>query len=152
VSANTKSRIYTLVQSTLFVLFALVYFLDPGPRVLGADAVVVVVGDGLCLVGVVLLVVALQTIGKSLQIAPAPRAEAKLVTHGVYRVLRHPIYTAIVLILVGLLLRGSTWGGIALGAAAIAFLLLKARYEEKLLAAHYPEYDAYRRSTRGVLF
>lgn len=148
---SPRSQVYGVVQTALFALFAAVYFLDPSPRTVGGDPVVTVVGDALSLVGVLLLVVALQTIGKSVQIAPAPREDARLVTHGIYRILRHPIYTAIMLVLIGLVLRGATAAGDALAALSIVFLLVKARYEETLLSARYPEYDAYRKQTRGVL-
>ena len=146
------SRVYGVMQSGLFVLFAAVYFLDPSPRTVGGEALVAVAGDVLCLAGVVLLFVALRTIGKSIQIDPAPRADARLVTHGVYRRFRHPIYTAIVLILAGLVARGATPAAAAIAAAITLFLLLKARYEEKLLGARYPEYEVYKTATRGVLF
>jgi protein-S-isoprenylcysteine O-methyltransferase Ste14 len=149
---NTKSRVYGVMQSGLFVAFAALYFLDPSPRTIGGEAVLTVAGDVLCLAGVVLLFVALRTIGKSIQIDPAPRADATLVTHGVYGKRRHPIYTAIVLILVGLVARGATPAATALAAVTIGFLLVKARYEERLLSARYPEYEAYKQSTRGVLF
>ncbi|MEP7027178.1 MAG: isoprenylcysteine carboxylmethyltransferase family protein [Candidatus Eisenbacteria bacterium] len=148
----SRSAAYGTIQTALFAGFAAVHFLDPGPRTVGGDPVGTVLGDVLSLAGVALLFVALQTIGKSIQIAPAPRRDAVLVTHGVYRVLRHPIYTAIVLILVGLVMRGATAPATGLAAAAIAFLLVKARYEERLLGAHYPEYEEYRRRTWGVLF
>jgi protein-S-isoprenylcysteine O-methyltransferase Ste14 len=100
----------------------------------------------------VLLFVALRTIGKSIQIDPAPKVDAALVTHGVYRRLRHPIYTAIVVILIGLVARGATPAAAVLAAVTIGFLFVKAGYEEKLLGARYPEYEAYKKATRGVLF
>ncbi len=39
-----------------------------------------------------------------IQIAPEPRADGQLVTRGVYSRLRHPIYTAIVILVIGLFL------------------------------------------------
>lgn len=149
---SSRSGLYGTAQTALFAVFAAVYLLDPSPRSVGGDPILTVAGDGLSLVGVVLLVVALQTIGKSIQVAPAPRENVTLVTHGVYRVLRHPIYTAIVLVLAGLVLRGATIAATVLAALSVVFLLVKARYEETLLGAHYPEYGAYRKRTRGVLF
>jgi len=56
-----------------------------------------------------------------------------------------------VLFLVGLVVRGRTPAAAALAAVAIGFLLIKARYEEALLSARYPEYEAYKKATRGVL-
>ena len=147
-----KSRVYGIAQSTLFVLFALVVWFDTAPRTIGGGPILTVAGDLLCLLGVVLLFVALQTIGKSIQIAPAPRADAELVTRGVYGRLRHPIYTGIVLVVVGFVLRGITPIGALLAFGIVVFLVFKARYEETLLSARYPQYAEYRRRTRGVLY
>jgi protein-S-isoprenylcysteine O-methyltransferase Ste14 len=94
---------------------------------------------------------ALASIRGAVQIAPEPRADAQLVTSGIYRRLRHPIYSAILLLVVGLFLRKPT---VAVGAAAalvIAFLLMKVRVEEKLLLARYPEYADYKRRTWGLM-
>ena len=147
-----KSRVYGIAQSLLFALFALVVWFDPAPRTILGEPVLVVAGDLLCLVGVILLFVALQTLGRAVQIAPAPRVEAELVTRGVYGRLRHPIYTAIVLIVVGFVLRGITPAGAVIALVIVVFLMIKARYEETLLAARYPQYAEYRRRTRGVLY
>ena len=149
---DSRSRRYGAAQSILFVVFAAAVLLDPGSRTIGGDPVLRVVGDLVCLIGVGLLFLAINTLGRSVQIAPAPRAARALVTHGVYRWLRHPIYTAIVLVVAGLVLRGVTPWGAILGAVIVVFLLIKARYEETLLSARYPEYEEYRRRTRGVLY
>ena len=73
-------------------------------------------------------------------------------TRGIYGRLRHPIYTAIVLVVVGFVLRGITPIGALLAFAIVVFLVFKARYEETLLSARYPQYAEYRRRTRGVLY
>lgn len=148
----SRSQVYGSVQSILLALFAAVVLFDPSPRTIFGDPVLRVVGDLVCLFGVVLLFVALNTLGRFVQIAPAPKPNAELVTRGVYGRMRHPIYTAIVLVVAGLVLRGVTVAGAVLGAVVVVFLLLKARYEETLLVAHYPEYEEYRKKTRGVLY
>jgi protein-S-isoprenylcysteine O-methyltransferase Ste14 len=86
-----------------------------------------------------------------MQVSPEPKADGHLVTRGVYRWLRHPMYTGITLLVIGLALRTPTlWVAVA-GVALIALLLVKARFEERLLAARYPDYPAYRSRTWGVL-
>jgi protein-S-isoprenylcysteine O-methyltransferase Ste14 len=86
-----------------------------------------------------------------IQIAPEPKAGAHLVTTGIYRWPRHPIYTAIVLIVIGLVLRKpGLWLAIA-AAVVIAFLFVKTRFEERLLATHYPQYPEYRKRSWGLI-
>jgi protein-S-isoprenylcysteine O-methyltransferase Ste14 len=69
------------------------------------------------------------------------------VTRGVYARLRHPIYTGIAVVIFGFVLRGITRAGLIVGVVALVYLWFKSRYEEKLLAARYPEYEAYRKTT-----
>ena len=140
------SRALGWIQSALLVAFALVVLLDPSPRLFGGP-VVRLVGDVLALAGVALILVAIRTLGKAVQVSAAPREGAGLVTHGVYARLRHPIYVGIAIVLVGFVLRGITVGGLAVGALALGFLAAKARYEETLLARRYPAYDEYRKGT-----
>jgi protein-S-isoprenylcysteine O-methyltransferase Ste14 len=65
--------------------------------------------------------------------------------------MRHPMYTGIVLVVFGLWLREPRVA-VAIAAVALVTLLLgKARFEEQLLRERYPDYDAYRARTWGVL-
>lgn len=88
---------------------------------------------------------------RSFRVAPTPRGDGRLITHGIYGRLRHPMYTSVVLVVVGLAFVRPDAAVLASVAANLAFYLGKARYEEGLLLAHYPEYAAYRRRTMGVL-
>lgn len=145
------SRNYGVAQSTLLFVFAGAYFLDSGPGLVAPGGSAGVIGAALCAVGLLLMLAAFVSLGGAIRIAPEPKPGAGLVTRGVYRYLRHPIYTGIVLVVVGLLLRKpSLLVGIA-AVVVVAFLALKTRFEERLLLARYPEYAEYRRRTWGIL-
>jgi protein-S-isoprenylcysteine O-methyltransferase Ste14 len=146
----TRSDAYAAVQTLLLVFLNVIFFLVPGPWLFTSRAAFRT-GTIVCGAGVVLLVVSLVTLRRVIQIAPAPRAGGHLVAAGVYRYLRHPIYTAMAAIVAGLFLRRPTLAFAIAGAVVIGFLLVKAGYEESLLRVAYPEYDAYRARTRGVL-
>jgi methyltransferase (TIGR00027 family) len=146
----TKSDIYAGLQTALLLLFNAVFFFAPGVPWF-ASALATRVSLVVCLAGLALLLVSVFTLRRVIQVAPAPRAGGHLVEAGVYRYLRHPIYTAMVLLVAGLWLRRPTASVAVAGAAVIASLLIKARYEEALLAKQYAEYPRYRARTRGVL-
>jgi len=95
--------------------------------------------------------IALWQLRRSFRVAPTPRRDGRLVTHGIYGFLRHPMYTSVVLVVLGLALVRPD--ALVLGSALVnlLFYLGKARYEEGLLLDHYPGYAAYRRRTIGVL-
>jgi protein-S-isoprenylcysteine O-methyltransferase Ste14 len=75
-----------------------------------------------------------------------------LVAHGLYRVVRHPIYTGDLLLLLGLELALNSWA--ALGVVAVAvYVRQQAIREERNLLEKIPGYDQYcRRTSRFVPF
>lgn len=84
-------------------------------------------------------------------IHPRPHPRGHLVTSGPYRWIRHPMYSAVLLLaLAAALYYGSIWKWA--GWAALGLVLwLKARAEERLLLARYPEYGDYRQRTRALI-
>jgi len=109
-----------------------------------------VAGNALCGVGILLVILAFASLRGAIQIAPEPKRGAQLVASGVYKYMRHPIYTGIIFCVIGLFLRQpSIWVAVAT-ALVVIFLFFKARFEEKLLLAAYPGYADYRRRTWGL--
>lgn len=84
-------------------------------------------------------------------ITPDVRANATLVQHGPYRFVRHPIYTAVLLITLALVLEESTALRVVTWLLLAATLLVKLDYEERLLAARFPDYPAYQRTTKRLI-
>lgn len=106
---------------------------------------------GLIAGGVGLGLGALWALRRSFRVAPTPRNDGVLVTDGIYRRFRHPMYTAVLLLIAGCTLVRPDLPVLGLAVANLALYVGKARYEEGLLLAHYPDYAAYRRRTLGVL-
>jgi hypothetical protein len=74
-------------------------------------------------------------------------------TGGFYRWVRPPIYAGIMALTVGLAIRSSSVAVAVATAALIAWLMVKARWEESRLEARYPAYVAYAaRTPRFVPF
>jgi protein-S-isoprenylcysteine O-methyltransferase Ste14 len=146
----TRSDTYATIQTLLLTSFAAVLFLFPGP-LLFVSRTLFRAGTSLCAVALILLAVSMITLRRVIQVAPAPKEGGHLVAAGIYRILRHPIYTAMTALLIGVCLRRPTLATGAAAAVVIVFLNVKARYEESLLQAVHPGYPAYRARTRGVL-
>jgi protein-S-isoprenylcysteine O-methyltransferase Ste14 len=82
---------------------------------------------------------------------PRPSEHGRLVESGAYRLVRHPIYTGLILGALGLAIN-VPWAGTFIGFALLAVVLdLKRRREEVLLAARYPGYAAYKARTRALI-
>lgn len=70
-----------------------------------------------------------------------------LVTSGIYRYIRHPIYTGDILLLIGLELALNSW--LVIGIAIPLFVIIRqALAEEALLAQRLAGYEEYRKQTK----
>lgn len=114
----------------------------------GVSAVGLRVAGGLAVVaGLAIMVAASQRLGRELRTHPAPSSGAALRVDGPYRFVRHPIYAGLLLMAAGLTAAAGSVVAVVAFAALLVWLTLKARFEERLLAARFPGYIEYARST-----
>ena len=82
-------------------------------------------------------------LGRGLTPSPLPNGSANLVTHGPYRFVRHPIYTSVMLLGIGMAIRsGSLVVSIAL-VGLVTLFAIKSRWEEMHLSDTFPGYERY---------
>lgn len=107
----------------------------------------VLAGQALQLAGLAVQVAGISSLARSFGIVPANRG---IKTGGLYRFVRHPIYSAYLLSNAGFLINQySLYNALAL-LLWLFFKLLRIRYEEELLALD-PEYADYMQTTRWRL-
>lgn len=140
------SRIYAATQFVLLFAFAAVLFWNPGAPLLVSRAAAIA-GDAVAIAGLVAIAAGFIALGRNVQVAPHTKAGARLVQSGIYRVLRHPMYSGVALCVAGLWLREPTPAVGVAGIVVIAFLGMKRRVEERFLMAAYAEYAQYRKRT-----
>ncbi len=76
----------------------------------------------------------------------------ELVTEGIYRVIRHPSYLGMIILMLGWALAFRSGLGVILAALIVPPLLARIRSEEALLRLQFgDEYDAYRRRTSRLI-
>jgi protein-S-isoprenylcysteine O-methyltransferase Ste14 len=90
-----------------------------------------------------------RTLGRSLTIYPSPRGSH--LERGPYRFVRHPIYGGGILVALGVALASSPVA-LAPALALVPFFLVKARYEERLLAQADHGYAEYLVRVRSRFF
>ncbi len=119
-----------------------------GPRVVAAGptgtAWAVIVG----LLGLFAIAAGATALGPSLSVLPRPHHDAAFVSDGVYRRVRHPIYTGVILLAAAWALYRGSLLHVTLAVAIAVFFAAKAVREEQWLLERFPEYEAYRRRTK----
>ena len=97
--------------------------------------------------GFVILAFSALALGKSLTAHPMPSKNGVLVTDGLYRYVKHPIYSGLVLLAFGLTIAGGFFPHTLFFIALLLLLNYKASFEEKLLASTYAGYAEYSKNT-----
>jgi len=85
------------------------------------------------------------------RIQPLPKKEAKLVTSGPYRFIRHPMYSAVLLGMLGITINIGSWIGYIIWLVLVIDFTVKLRFEEKLLIEKFSEYREYMKRTSRLL-
>jgi protein-S-isoprenylcysteine O-methyltransferase Ste14 len=108
-------------------------------------------GVGLCLVGFGFAVWARLYLGRNWGMPMSLRQGHELVTSGPYAYVRHPIYSGIMLAMIGsAVTENLLW--LFLFALYFAYFLVSARTEEKMMLTQFPDaYPAYRRRTKMLI-
>ena len=118
---------------------------------LNTDAWLAAVGLALLALGLGFAVWARLHIGRNWGVPMTQKVEPELVTSGPYRLVRHPIYSGILVAGIGTAVALDTGWLVAVGLAAIYFVY-SATVEERFLTGQFPDaYPAYKRSTNMLV-
>jgi protein-S-isoprenylcysteine O-methyltransferase Ste14 len=102
----------------------------------------------LILTGTIISTLVIFDLGRSLSVMPEAR---KLVTSGFYRYVRHPLYLAAEVGILGIFLQFRSWQGLLILAVHFYFQIRRMDWEEGILAKAFPDYVGYKNGTYRVL-
>jgi protein-S-isoprenylcysteine O-methyltransferase Ste14 len=140
-ASGLEPRISALVGS--FMMYGIVLF----PR-RELSFTLEMISTVLTLIGSVGAVIALGQLGRSFSVMAETR---QLVTSGPYRLVRHPLYLAEQIAIIGVFIQyASVWTALLL-AVQIAFQLRRMHNEETVLTTSFPEYAFYRQTTARLI-
>lgn len=152
IGAKTGSRNQRARPPGLLLLIAFVLLRIFKPDSLAVHSLIVQVGGVILFVsGLGLAVWARIYLGRNWGMPMTQKDEPELVQSGPYRFVRHPIYSGLLLALLGTALATNVYWLIALGVMGIYFVY-SATVEERLLTTSFPaEYPGYRAKTKMLI-
>jgi protein-S-isoprenylcysteine O-methyltransferase Ste14 len=131
---GTRGEAYAAAQAALVLCIVI-----GGVPVIG-DTLSAVLGPGLLLGGVALTALSLVDLGSdSLSPFPAPPPTATLQTSGLYAQMRHPMYSGLVTIMLGLSLWTNSADRLVLTALLLYLVQVKCEKEEDFLMQQFPD-------------
>ncbi len=111
-----------------------------------------IVGLALIVIGLTNNLVTQVTLRRSYSSTLVIREDHQLITHGVYRFTRHPIYLGVITAFIGIPMYASSLYGLLTMSALVPIFLNRIRMEERLLTDEFGDaYRKYKETTRKLI-
>lgn len=141
---QTKDIVFVSIQLLLFLAFVL-----PVPLYsFQLNYIFKYAAFAIAMIGLLIIALAILQLNKNLTPFPTPKENGTLIQTGLYKFVRHPIYSGIILTTLGFgFYDGSLWKT-AIGFSLWVLFFFKSKYEERLLANQFPNYKEYQKITK----
>lgn len=150
-TGRERERLEAYVLLGVQVLLLVAVFFLPAGTAWSTPHWLWLISKALWWIGAAILLAGFVNLGRSSTALPTPTPRGELRTSGLYRFVRHPIYTGLIAMAIGSAIpSGNPLSAIAV-IALIAWLNLKARWEEARLTTRYPGYAEYAARTPRFL-
>jgi protein-S-isoprenylcysteine O-methyltransferase Ste14 len=111
-----------------------------------------ITADAVSFLGLIVAIWARTVLGGNWSPGVAFKERHELIERGPYRYVRHPLYSGILLLAVGLAIWLGNLTGLTIFVVMFLAFWIRSREEEKLLTRHFPvDYPEYKRRTKALI-
>jgi protein-S-isoprenylcysteine O-methyltransferase Ste14 len=122
------------------------------PQNLSMFSVLSIIGLALFLIGLSIMIVGQVTLQRNYSGTVAIRVDHQLITHGLYRFTRNPMYLGFIMVAIGLPVYAASLYGFLISLVLIPIILNRIRLEEKLLTEEFQDaYQKYKETTKKLI-
>jgi protein-S-isoprenylcysteine O-methyltransferase Ste14 len=111
-----------------------------------------IIGLALFIIGLTIMIVGQVTLRRNYSGSVVIRVDHQLITHGIYRFSRNPIYLGFIMVVTGLPVYAASRYGFLTSLVLIPIILNRIRLEEELLTEEFQDaYQKYKKSTKKLI-
>jgi len=122
------------------------------PQNLSMFPVLRIVGLALFIIGLTIMIVGQATLRRNYSGTVVIREDHQLVTHGIYRFTRNPIYLGLIMVVTGIPVFAASMYGFLISLLLIPIILNRIRLEEELLTEEFQDaYQKYKETTKKLI-
>lgn len=135
-----KDYLFVSIQFLLFGLYAF-DFLPP----FKIPQLVKYIGFIFSILGFLIAVLSVLQLNKNLTVFPTPKTDSELITFGMYKFSRHPIYTGLILFTFGYAIFKASLFKVLIALVLLLLFYFKTNYEEQKLLQKFSNYNDYKK-------
>ncbi len=140
---KSKDYVFVSIQLGLFLVYILHFDLAP----FDGNILIRIISIIMIILGVLVALIAVLQLNTKLSPFPSPKANTIFITYGVYKYVRHPIYTGILLITFGYGLYLTSIYKIIISILLYTLFYFKSSYEENRLKIAFSDYESYQKKS-----
>jgi protein-S-isoprenylcysteine O-methyltransferase Ste14 len=141
---NVKRKDYLFVTIQFILFFCFIFDFDWS---IGFGSNIQKIGILIAGFGGVIIILALFQLNKNLSPFPTPKNNTTLLQNGLYKYIRHPIYTGIILLFTGYSVYQNSFYKLGISLLLVILFYFKSNYEELRLEQKFPDYKSYKSKT-----
>ncbi len=122
------------------------------PQNLSMFPVQSIIGLALFIIGLIIMIVGQVTLWRNYSGTVVIRVDHQLITHGIYRFTRNPMYLGLIMVVTGLPVFAASMYGFLISLILIPIILNRIRLEEELLTEEFQDaYQKYKETTKKLI-
>ncbi|ABM72402.1 Putative protein-S-isoprenylcysteine methyltransferase [Prochlorococcus marinus str. MIT 9515] len=141
---TSNEIILVILQFFIIILHFIEYESFPKIKLIQDNSKFSFVGYIIVLIASIVLLIAIKDLGRNLSPFPTPIANGNLITTGIYRLIRHPMYYSIILISFGFFLIKLSFYYLCLTLSLILIIKFKISLEDQYLKNKFKDYILYK--------
>ncbi|MEG4282936.1 isoprenylcysteine carboxylmethyltransferase family protein [Microcoleus sp. A006_D1] len=151
---NSRGEYLVLLQGALLAGFAILpVYQIPGFKIQSTQLIYLTwfLASMLGLGALILIIKGLIDLGKNLTPLPYPIENGELIQPGIYSIVRHPLYSGLILAALGWTIFQMSLSHLIASAILLIFFDIKSNREETWLTEKYPDYSEYSQRVKKII-
>ena len=148
IRSSKKEFLLVISQFIIIALHFIKFNLFNQKLIQGEFLTINYVSNFLITLALIFIVFSAKDLGKSLSPMPRPKENSKLITSGIYRFFRHPMYYSLIIISFSLFIKSPTIYNLILSILLTFIISKKIRVEEEYLIRRFKTYTLYKKEVK----
>ena len=146
---STKKEFLVVISQFIIIALHLIKFNLLNQKLIQGEFLTLnYISNFLITLSLIIIVFSVKELWKSLSPMPRPKENSKLITSGIYRLFRHPMYYSLIIISFSLFLKSLTIYNLMLSILLTFIISNKIKIEEEYLTKKFHNYTSYKNEVK----